>query len=464
MRIGRALLLLLAAIAVAVPAALARSGVPQSRGGAPATLPAGFARAAERQLTARFPHNQPGAVALVVKHGKTVFRRAYGLADLEFSVMLEPDMVFRLGAITEQFTAAAILQLAERGRLGLDDEISRHLEEVPDAWRGITVRHLLTHTAGVLEPGARAAGHTATPHGPASSHLIAWLSGTPLAFQPGTRVAHTRAAYWLLGAVIERASGQSYADYTRQHVFVPLGMRQTICDDRRRIVPRRARGYARNEGEWVNADAQVAPQPDAASGVASTVDDLALWNAALDRARVLSASSIEYMLRPHPATGRDALGWHIDAHDGRPVAERSSSAGGFAAHVLRLSDDGLFVAVLSNNEAADTSNAARKLAALALGRPIVDPAEVALPEATLEAYAGRYEWDGSTFDVRRDGARLQVIWRDRPPTVLAASAPGAFFEPDGVLRVTFAEDASGAVDRARVGGWGTERVAKRTGD
>jgi CubicO group peptidase (beta-lactamase class C family) len=458
---GRAVLVLLAAGAAAVPSALARPGVPQSRADAPATMPAGFVRAAERQLTARFPHNQPGAVALVVKNGKTVFRRAYGLADLEFSVMLEPDMVFRLGAITEQFTAAAVLQLAERGKLGLDDAVSRHLEAVPDAWKGITVRHLLTHTAGVPEPSARAAGHAAAPSGPAGARLIGWLAGPPLAFEPGTRVAHARAAYWLLGAVIERASGQSYADYMRQHVFVPLGMRQTICDDRRRVVPRRARGYARIEAEWVNADAPIAPQPDAASGVASTVDDLAQWNAALDRERILSAASLELMLRPHPATGHDAIGWRIDTHDGHPVAEHSSNANGFAAHVLRLSDDGLFVAVLSNSEAADASNAARRLAALALGRPIVDPREVALAEATLEAYAGRYEGNGGRFDVRRDGARLRVIWEDRPPTVLAASAPGTFFEPDGVLRVAFGEDAAGAVDRVTLSGWGTERVAKR---
>jgi D-alanyl-D-alanine carboxypeptidase len=458
---GRAVLVLLAAVAAAAPPALARSGVAQPRGGAQATMPAGFARAAERQLTARFPHNQPGAVALVVKNGKTIFRRAYGLADLEFSVMLEADMVFRLGAITEQFTAAGILQLAERGKLELDDELSRHLEEVPEAWRGITIRHLLTHTAGVLDPTARAAWQQAKPHGAAGSRLIAWLSGTPLAFEPGTRVARSRAAYWLLGAVIERASGQSYADYVRQHVFVPLGMRQTICDDRRRIVPRRARGYARSEGEWVNADAHLAPQPDAASGVVSTVDDLAQWNIALDTERILSAASIEYMLRPHPASGQDAIGWRIDTHDGRPVAERTSNAGGFAAHVLRLSEDGLFVAVLSNSEAADVSSAARRLAVLALGRPIVDPREMALAEATLEAYAGRDEGDGATFDVRRDGARLRVIWKDRPPTVLAASAPGTFFEPDGVLRVTFGEGAAGAVDRATLGGWGTERVAKR---
>jgi hypothetical protein len=129
--------------------------------------------------------------------------------------------------------------------------------------------------------------------------------------------------------------------------------------------------------------------------------------------------------------------------------------------VLRLPDDGLFVAVLSNSEAADASNAARRLAALALGRPVVDPREVALAEATLEAYAGRYAGDGGRFEVRRDGARLRVFWEDRPPTVLAASGPGTFFEPDGVLRVAFGEDAAGAVDRVTLSGWGTERVAKR---
>ena len=462
----KTVLLLLAAAAVLAPAVAARPDQAQSRAGAAVAMPPAFVRMAERLLASRFPHGQPGAVALVVKNGKTVFRRAYGLADLEFGIMLEPDMVFRVGPIGEQFTAGAVLQLVERGRLGFDDEVSTHLPDAPDAWKRVTVRHLLTHTSGLPDIGEMPEELGATV-GWTLSRLITRLSERPLAFEPGTGVAYNDWEYRLLGAVLERASGQTHGDYLRQHVFVPLGMRQTVHDDPRRVVPRRARGYARQDGEWLNAG-YVGARPDGIAAIASTVDDLALWNAGLDRARVFSAASVEQMFKASstPAGGdsRLAPGGIVDTHDGHPFAEHGGRIAGFAAHLIRLPADGLFVVVLSNSEASAASSAARRLAALALGRPIVDPPEVTLAEPTLEAYTGRYEGGGASFDVRRDGTRLQVLWKKQATTVLAASAPNTFFEPDGVLRVGFGEDAGGAVDRAILTGWGTERVAKRTAE
>jgi D-alanyl-D-alanine carboxypeptidase len=456
---------LTAALAIGFLACLvawpARAQNPDSRN-AP-RMPAGFLGAADAVLARHYPQDAPGAVAIVVKDGRPVFRRAYGLADLEFGILVEPDMVFRIGSVTKQFTAAAILQLLDQGKLALDDDVTKYVEGYDTHGRRLTIEHLLTHTSGVPSYTDMEEWFPHIREELAPRQILDKFANRPLEFDPGTRFRYSNSGFLLLGLVIEKVSGRSYADYVRQMVL-PLGMRQTMYDDPLRVIPRRARGYERKEDEWRNARYIGMSQPFSAGALVSTVDDLALWNTAIERGRLLSDSSrarwfTPFTLASGTSTGY-AMGWAITTHEGLAVAEHGGGIPGFVCHVVRLPSERLYVAVLSNNTASNPTTVARRLAALAIGRPFKDPAVVPVPAPSLDAYTGRYELpDGEMVRVAAKAGAL-TIERHGEETRLSPSGPADFFEADGVLRVRFRADAAGGMS-VTLGGWGEPHEGRR---
>jgi D-alanyl-D-alanine carboxypeptidase len=420
-------------------------------------MPSGFPASADALLAKHYPQDAPGAVAIVVKDGRTVFRRAYGLADLEFGILLEPDMAFRVGSVTKQFTAAAILQLVDQGKLALDDEMAKYVDAYDAGGRRVTIEHLLTHTSGVPDYTDMAEWFLHLREELTPRQILDIVRTKPLEFEPGSKFKYSNSGYLLLGLVIEKASGRPYADYIRQMVL-PLGMRQTMYDDPVRVIPRRARGYERSGDEWRNARYLGTSQPFSAGALMSTVDDLALWNTAIERGRLLSESSRARWFTPVTlASGRTAghaMGWAITTHEGLPVAEHGGGIPGFAAYVVRLPSERLFVAVLSNNGASRPATVAHRLAALAIGRPFQDPPAVVVPAPTLDGYAGVYTMaDDQRIIVSTANGQL-IIEQHGEATVLSPSSPNEFFEPGGVRRVTFQPDAATGAIGIRVWGWG----------
>ncbi|HEX2311101.1 MAG TPA: serine hydrolase [Vicinamibacterales bacterium] len=427
-------------------------------------MPTGFALAADTLLAKSYPPNAPGAVAIVVKDGRPVFRRAYGLADLEFGVLLEPDMVFRVGSLTKQFTAAAILQLVDQGKLALDDPVTKYVDGYDAGGHRVTIDQLLTHTSGV--PNYTDMDEW-FPH--LREELTPWqildiVKTKPFSFDSGTRFKYSNTGYLLLGLVIEKVSGRSYADYIRQMVL-PLGMRQTMYDDPLRVMPRRVRGYEHYGDEWHNARYIGMSQPFAAGAIVSSADDLALWDTAILRGRILSESSRTRWFMPYTlASGRAtryAMGWAVTTHETLTVAEHGGGIPGFACHVVRMPSERLFVAVLSNNPPSGPDTLARQLTALAIGRPFKDPPVASVPAPTLESYVGTYELeDDEPMRVAVAEGRLTIEHHGRT-RVMSASGPMDFFEPAGVLRLTFQPGASGDAMTMKVWGWGEPREARR---
>ena len=427
-------------------------------------MPTGFALAADTLLAKSYPPNEPGAVAIVVKDGRPVFRRAYGLADLEFGVLLDPDMVFRVGSLTKQFTAAAILQLVDQGKLAVDDQVTKYVDGYDAGGHRVTIEQLLTHTSGV--PNYTDMDEW-FPH--LREELTPWrildiVKTKPFSFEPGTRFKYSNTGYLLLGLVIEKVSRRSYADYIRQMVL-PLGMRQTMYDDPLRVMPRRVRGYERYGDEWRNARYIGMSQPFAAGALVSSADDLALWDTAIMRGRILSESSRTRWFTPYTLTSgrttRYAMGWAITTHETLAVAEHGGGIPGFACHVVRLPTERLFVAVLSNNPSSRPDTLARLLTALAIGRQFKDPPTAPVPAPTLESYVGTYELeDDEPMRVTVADGRLTIEHHGRT-RVMSASGPQDFFEPAGVLRLTFQPDASGDGMTMKVWGWGEPREARR---
>ena len=339
---------------------------------------------------------EPGVAVIVTRKGQTLYRAAYGMANLELGVALEPDHVFRIGSVTKQFTSAAIMMLVEEGKLAVTDPITKFLPDYPTQGKTITVEHLLTHTSGIQSYTDMPKWRGMWRQDMTVTELVDLFKSEPMQFAPGERWRYNNSGYILLGAIIEKASGKKYADFVQERIFTPLGMANTRYDVTEQVTARRAAGYTKTGDRIVNAQYLSMTQPYAAGSLMSTVDDLAKWDAALGAGRVLKAESLAKSFASYRlSSGNDTAygyGWQISRYEGRDVQEHGGGIFGFRAYVVRVPSDGVYVAVLSNIAAAepDTDLLARKAAAIAIGKPLVNPAAVALTAGQLEAYVGPY--------------------------------------------------------------------------
>ncbi|MEH3119839.1 MAG: serine hydrolase [Methylorubrum populi] len=389
-------------------------------------------------------------VVLVARDGRPVFRRAYGLADREWEIANTPQTHFRIGSLTKAFTAAAVLTLAEAGRLGLDDSVRRWVPSVPEAWEGVSLRHLLQHRSGIIN-------FTALPnyydqiarvdHTP--GQIVALAEGEALLFPPGTRFEYSNTNYVLLGMAIEAASGLPYPQYLREKILAPLGLKETGYDDLTVVLPRRAAGYRRGRAQWRNAVPMAASSAYAAGALYSTVDDLLAWDNALAGTRLLSEASRAAMFDDR-GTGY-GLGWFVAHAFGKPgepgsghrVLGHAGSIPGFLSINDVYPDDGLTVIVLSNTETAPAQKIARDLAALHLGR-YEAPEAIVLEDLILDRYPGTYRLGPRAFlTVAREGRGLTARATGEAATPFLPESDRTFVSRVADMRLTFETETDG---------------------
>lgn len=314
----------------------------------------------------------PGASLLVLHDGAPIVRRAYGYADLEHHVRAGTDTNYRLASVSKQFTAASILLLAQDGRLSLDDPVRRWLPELPPSTGAVTLRHLLTHTGGLVDyedlmPADRQDQLS-------DADVLALLAHADRTlFAPGTRYRYSNSGYVLLGLVVERASGQAFADVLRTRIFLPLGMTQTLLYEARRgpQVAHRAYGYSRVDGRWMRTDQSPTSATRGDGGIYSSVDDLARWDAALYDDRLLSDASRAMAFAPHvrvtgePYEAHYGYGWRITGetlwHSGETI--------GFRNVIVRYPARHLTVVLLTNRNAPEPYPLALRIARRVLASP-----------------------------------------------------------------------------------------------
>ena len=310
----------------------------------------------------------PGASIAVVKDGKIVKAEGYGLANVELSVSATPDTVYQLASVTKQFTAAAIMMLAEDGKLGLADKIHKHLPSLPAAWSDVTVRHLLDHTSGIKSytslPDFFKSARKDYTHG----ELIKLVADAPMDFKPGEKWAYNNTGYFLLGMIIEKTSGKSYGDFLDERIFKPLGMTSTRVNDLRSVIRNRAQGYSLDGGKLINGEYVSPSQPYSAGALVSTVIDMAKWDAALYSEGLLRKSAREMMWTPAKlndgkGTGY-GLGWGIGDRNGHKLVDHGGGIPGFSTFIARYLDDKLTVIVLANSDNAPSGGIANGIAAL----------------------------------------------------------------------------------------------------
>jgi CubicO group peptidase (beta-lactamase class C family) len=405
----------------------------------------------EALLKGAYPADKPGAAAIVVKDGKVVFRKASGMASLELDVPLQPDMVFRLGSITKQFTATAVMMLVEEGKLALDDPIEKHLAGYPTQGHRITIEHLLTHTSGIQSYTDMPGWMTSKVLSDLTvSDLVDGFKKEPMQFAPGEKYRYNNSAYVLLGAIIEKASGKTYESFLRERIFAPLGMKSSGYGSDGPIIAKRLPGYTREENVPKTARYLSMTQPYAAGALVSTVDDLALWDAALYTGKLLKTSSLERMWTPFATSDgkstKYGYGWGISEVRGRRTIEHGGGIFGFSTHALRVPDERVYVAVLCNSDrpTASPGLVARKLAALAIGDPYPEPTAVKLDPSVLNRYVGVYRVDADTQrTVTLEDGRLYLQRTGGRRNEARPSSETDFFFDDSLTRLRFVVDPSG---------------------
>jgi D-alanyl-D-alanine carboxypeptidase len=308
-------------------------------------------------------HRIPGLAITVIQNGKLVKTAAYGLANLELKVPVSADTVFEIGSVTKQFTAAAILLLAQEGKLSVEDPISKYLKGTPDAWANITIRNLLSHTSG-LKSYTGLDGFALTRH-LTQEQFIHEIVKQPMEFEPGDSWKYCNTGFNLLGYIIENVSGTNYWAFLRARILQPLGMSATTDRAPGVIITNRASGYEQTNHMHINRDYDLT-DVFAAGALVSTVGDLAKWNAALDSDSPLTAASKDLMWTPvklkNGKPTKYGFGWFIEPLDGRGNIGHGGSTSGFSASIQRFPDEHLAVIILTNTDEQIATTLAKKVA------------------------------------------------------------------------------------------------------
>jgi CubicO group peptidase (beta-lactamase class C family) len=316
------------------------------------------------RLMSAYRGHVPGASLLVLRDGAVLVRRAYGYADLEQGIAATPATNYRLASMTKQFTAAAILLLAEDGRLTLDDPIRKWLPELPAAAAPISIRQLLTHVSGLVDyEDLIPAGTTHQVHDEDVLHLLAAEDRTY--FAPGSEYRYSDSGYALLSLIVARAAHQSFAAFLRERIFAPLGMRGTVAyEEGISTVADRAFGYSAQGPSWVRTDQSLTSAVLGDGGIYSSIDDLARWDAALYDTRLLHAASLQRAFAPTVATDdpnvRYGFGWRIT---GRSVWHSGETLG-FRNVIVRFPERHFTVIILSNRNDPEPYGTALAIAKL----------------------------------------------------------------------------------------------------
>ncbi len=317
--------------------------------------------------------NAPAVSIAVVRGRDTLALNGWGKADWENDVNATARSVYRIGSVTKQFTAAAVMQLVEQGRVKLDDSIGAYLPALPAAWRGVKVRQLLNHTSGIpsytgLGPRwTRRMGEEMTP-----DTLVGLTANEPMRFTPGTGWEYDNSGYVVLGMLVEKLAGRPWGQDIEERFAKPLGLEDTRNCLTRAIIPRRVQGYERSpNGPFVNAAYLAMSQPYAAGALCSTAGDLAKWNRALATGRVVSAASYALMTTPEGAAAPAHYGFGLsrDSLAGHVMIAHAGGINGFSAFNAWIPDAELSISVLTNSGSGHAERLALELARAALGLP-----------------------------------------------------------------------------------------------
>jgi len=404
---------------------------------------------------------------LVVEGDRVLLDKGYGMADLEWNNANAPDVKFRLGSLTKQFTAALVLQLQDEGKLKIEDPVSKYLPDAPAAWAKITLAELLGHTSGI--PSFTGLKEfqvwSMSPH--TTVEELALFRDKPLEFEPGSKFEYSNSNFEVLGAIVEKVSGKKYGDLLRERIFGPLDMKDTGLDTDALILPKRAQGYMPGKGGLELARSESMTVPWAAGSIYSTTGDLLKWEHGLFGGKVMSAESLKEMTTP--GKGNYGLGVFVQEQDGLEVVTHGGGIEGFNTQLTYVPDRRIAVIVLSNVNGAAPGVMGSQLLDVVLGKPVVLASErksVSIEKSALAKFVGVYDLTPAfslTIAVSDDGLTAQGTGQPAIPILYEGAADGhpRFFSPQVDAEIEFVPDASGAITSLVLHQGGQDVPAKR---
>ena len=421
----------------------------------------------DKILSEQFKSNETGGAALVAVNGQIIYKKAFGMADLELNVPMQPDMIFRIGSITKQFTAVAVLQLMEQGKLSLQDDITKFLPDYPTNGYKITIEHLLTHTSGIqsytgMKDFVEVMGKDMKPE-----EMINRFKNQPMEFAPGTKWNYDNSGYFLLGYIIEKITGKTYPQYLEEVFFKPLGMTHSYYGNDKKIIKNRASAYDKDDSiGFVNAQHLSMTLPYAAGSIQSTVEDLFLWHQAVHSYKLVKKETIEKAFTSYKLTsGKDThygYGWFLGNVQGSPTIEHGGGINGFLTNGIYLPNEDVFVAVFSNCECNSPNDVSSKMAALTIGKPY-SYKEITLDNATLQNYKGVYENEA--------GDQRFITWADNqlysqrsgnPKYKIHAFRKDNFFFEKTIATLEFIKTKTGQIEKIVAKGRPRDEIWNKT--
>jgi CubicO group peptidase (beta-lactamase class C family) len=308
----------------------------------------------------------PGLSLAVVRDGRVFLAKGYGLANVELNVPASAETIYQSGSVGKQFTATLVMMLVEEGKLNLDAPVSKYIRKAPEAWRGTTIRHLLTHTSGISN---KLYDRINMRQDYTEDELLQELADMPLDFMPGRKWSYSNSGYVTLGILIHKATGRFYGDLLGEKIFGPLRMATARIISEADIVTNRAAGYRLEKGKLKNQE-WVSPtlNTTADGSLYFSVLDLSKWDAALYTEKLLKATSLAQMWTPVKLNNGKSepygFGWGLAEVKGRRLIEHGGEWQGFSTFIARYIDDRLTVIVLINLAGADPGKIAHSVAAV----------------------------------------------------------------------------------------------------
>lgn len=403
----------------------------------------------DKILSEQFKTDEPGATVLVSRNGQIIYKKAFGIANLELNTPMQLDNVFWVASIGKQFTAVAILQLMEQGKLNLQDEIIKFIPDYPTQGNKITIEHLLTHTSGIPTYSGMEDPEKKLSMGCTQNDVIDFFKNLPLRFIPGAKWEYSNSGYFLLGYIIEKITGKPYSEYLEENFFAPLGMTNSLYANGKRIIKNRVGAYSYGDNGFVNSRPLDPTIIFSAGAIQSTVEDFYKWQQAVHSYKLVKKETLDKALTRYKLTdGTETdygYGWKLGFVYDSPSIWHGGGIEGFGNIEIYLPKEDVFVVIFTNCDCNYPKNITFWLAAIASGKPY-EYIEIPLSNLILKGYQGVYENEkGLQRIITVSENKLFSQLGRGPKSNLKAYQKDMFFSDDARLTMEFSKNKKGEI-------------------
>ena len=411
-----------------------------------------ISKALDELIPNRLTEIAPGCVVLVAKNDKIIYRKAFGQANTELKIPMQADMLFRIGSMTKQFTAIAVLQLVEEGKISLRDSIQDYIKDFPSKGYTITIENLLTQTSGIKDYLSEISNPSKQKETYTPRDGVDYIKDAPLNFKPGSNYKYSNSNYYLLGYIIEVVTGEQYEKYLQENVLDKAGLKSTFYIGYEKNISNMAQGYSKFDGKTEKATLQPVDILYSAGGLISNVDNIYKWHEALYNQKLVTKETLEKATTPYKfldgTLSQYGYGWFIKSLDESKTIEHSGSTDGFQSDEIYLPNENIFVVTLFNcyEASMDWQLLTNDITKIALGKPMNN--EVKVKVDVLKNYVGEYEANLNGVNhkliVTFSDGRLSIEASnpaDRLTKVLLyAKSENEFYIKEAPLRFEFVKD------------------------